>query len=347
MDNTAPNSNMIIGDELCGEDLTTGTRNTFIGRGAGIDVTSGSGNTCIGDGAGFALGTGSFNTFIGRENRGGAGATEKCTMVGADAGNNGVANDETVCIGYQAGNANSGAKPYGDNSVLIGNHACPGTSGDANVIAIGHSALGQGANTAVIGDANIVSLATGGNGVCELGTSAKGFKALTLKNAFTSGSTGNGTSFSITDSNGSPRKHLKLYNAGGLQTGHDETDFYILSTTLRIGANAGNMGTRVLSASLTAVNIAFFPEAGTQQTFTMELKQAASSSYTITWPASATTYTDYYSSGTASVNILWAGGVKHTMSTANNAIDLVQFVMVHTASGTKTIYASVIGQAFA
>ena len=108
------------------------------------------------------------------------------------------------------------------------------------------------------------------------------------------------------------------------------------------------MGTRILSANLTAVNIAFYPEAGTQQVFTMELVQAAASSYTITWPSTATGYSGYYGGTTySSIPIKWAGGVKHTMSTANDAIDLVQFVMIHGASGARTIYASVIGQAFA
>jgi len=322
---------------------TTASKNTAIGAGA-LAATSGSSNTAVGKEAAMQT-TGVENTIVGC-----AAAQGNCGSYNAALGFEALKSQTSggdgynTAIGWKAGDS---LTTTGKGVYIGGASAASAASGVSNEIAIGYAAVGQGSLTATIGASTCVSLASGGDGICELGTSSNGFKALTLKNAFTNGNTGNGTSFSITDSNGTPRKHLKLYNAGGLQLGHDQTDFYITGTTLRIGANAGGMGNRLLSISLDTVEIGFFPEAGTQQAFTMELVQAAASSYTITWPSSATTYTDYYSSGSAAANILWAGGVKHTMSTANDAIDLVQFVMVHGANGVKVIYASVIGQAYA
>jgi len=322
---------------------TTASKNTAIGAGA-LAATSGASNTAVGKEAAMQT-TGVENTIVGC-----AAAQGNCGSYNAALGFEALKSQTSggdgynTAIGWKAGDSLTST---GKGVYIGGASAASAASGVSNEIAIGYAAVGQGSLTATIGASTCVSLASGGDGICELGTSSNGFKALTLKNAFTNGNTGNGTSFSITDSNGTPRKHLKLYNAGGLQLGHDQTDFYITGTTLRIGANAGGMGNRLLSTSLDTVEIGFFPEAGTQQAFTMELVQAAASSYTITWPSSATTYTDYYSSGSAAANILWAGGVKHTMSTANDAIDLVQFVMVHGANGVKVIYASVIGQAYA
>jgi len=102
--------------------LTSGYKNTFVGKGAGDSVNSGYYNTLLGSDAADAMSTGFLNTVIGL----GAGA-------------------------------NDVALTTGDYNTLLGALADTSISDAQNQIVIGYNALGHGNNIAVIGDTNITA----------------------------------------------------------------------------------------------------------------------------------------------------------------------------------------------
>ena len=90
-----------------GEELTSGTRNTFIGAYSGDDTTTADDNTCVGWESGHTISTGDDNTLIGTE-----------------AGQDVSTGSNNTCLGHDAGRSNSpsGSITTGDNNVVLGNN---------------------------------------------------------------------------------------------------------------------------------------------------------------------------------------------------------------------------------
>jgi len=123
--NTA-NRNIGLGD-FAGQNLTTGARNVFIGaQGAGSQLTTGSFNVMVGYQAGYWQTTSNYNVIIGNE-------AARVTSGGSNVTN------LVDCV-------------------FIGNETHPSGTSVSNEIAIGNDAIGQGANTIMLGDSLITDL---------------------------------------------------------------------------------------------------------------------------------------------------------------------------------------------
>jgi hypothetical protein len=171
---TSGYQNVAVGDNA-GKSLTTGTLNTAIGSNAFALATTGTGNTAFGFDALSALLIGTVNTCIGRGS-GSKVTSSGNTFVGAFSGNTTNTGGDNTAIGYNAIVSNT----TGSNLVAIGHtagqyHANGSTSlttaansiyigyqvrgfnnSDSNSIVIGYQAIGEGANTVVIGNSSTV-----------------------------------------------------------------------------------------------------------------------------------------------------------------------------------------------
>jgi hypothetical protein len=138
--------------------LSSGTHNTFVGWRSGANLTSGISNVFLGANAGSSN-NGSANTFIGRDAGAGlTGTTSNNTFIGNDAGGGITTGANNVCVGRFGGRylANgSSALTTPTNSVYVGPDS-RGTNSDSNSIVIGYQAIGEGANTVVIGNSSTV-----------------------------------------------------------------------------------------------------------------------------------------------------------------------------------------------
>jgi hypothetical protein len=170
-------TNLIIGDSVTGEDLTNGFRNLFIGAEAGKEVTNNAGVICIGHSAGSYGTTADGMISIGYQSRGSAGG--KTVILGRDAGSE-SGGQLSVIIGYRAGRIDAGGNThyFGTNCTMIGAHTKPLADNNSNSIAIGYNAIGHGANTAVIGDANITQIDPHSDRGCNLGQVSYEFDAV-------------------------------------------------------------------------------------------------------------------------------------------------------------------------
>jgi hypothetical protein len=144
--NTTGNSNVAVGFESLNNN-TGGNGNVAVGKEA-LSACTGSNNTGTGSLALQNLSTGAQNTGIGRQ------ALQNATT--------GLCN---VGIGHIAGSLVVGgaANTAPDVSVFIGGSTKSKTNSDTNQIVIGHNAIGEGSNTARIGNTSVTQLHVGGN----------------------------------------------------------------------------------------------------------------------------------------------------------------------------------------
>ena len=422
----------------------TATTNVMVTDGDIVTMT-GQQNTIIGAEPRTAMTT-NLNTRVGmRAGKGSSGANT--TMVGAMSGEGASSGTGVVLLGYYAGNAgaggyctgvgqqalagnqsggtyNTGVGSTAGNAITTGDqNVCIGAGSDAaatesNQIAIGYEAIALAENTAVIGDANIISLATGGNGVCSLGTSSKTFKeafitqgliqhtvtddcwpaasslivggtnnaGIYIKAASSAYSStvafadGVGTSaesiggalqyvhasdiFRIYTKWAGSNEYIVRMNEYGAQkfrnslaqdstARDDDTDTdrpaYLATTsstndTLILDYDFGTVAEVTLTNNITAIKVWNAPPHGSSQTMTVKIKQHSTA---VTLSYSSVTISDGAPGTTKAGNLLWAGGVAHTLSTADNAIDIVQFTCMPHGDTNRDIYGAVIGQAFA
>lgn len=190
--NTA-NNNTYVG-ALCGDSITTGTRNVAMGKdalggtsatnvddsvilgyAAGAELTTGDNNVFVGSGAGDGVTSGSGNVAIGKDAFGATTTGANNVCMGLNAGL--VLNTSNVVyIGSGAGDASTG----GANSVYIGKDA-----GGANVSGTDNTYVGYqaglaatGSNNSFFGNGAGAGLTSGGNNV-GLGFGAMGQYATT------------------------------------------------------------------------------------------------------------------------------------------------------------------------
>jgi len=140
MQNSTADNSVAIGK--CTLRSATGNSNTAIGAQALQGMTSGENNFGLGAIAGFALQTGNSNVFIGQ-----------------DASRYKVSGNNDVAIGKRAGRCYaSGNRTSGADNIFIGQDTKAGTNGGSNEIVIGCGAVGQGTNTAMIGNSSTTHL---------------------------------------------------------------------------------------------------------------------------------------------------------------------------------------------
>jgi hypothetical protein len=171
---TTASQNVCVGNNA-GKSLTTGTLNTSIGSDAFTAATTGGGNTVVGFGALVSLVSGTVNTCVGR----GAGAvltSSGNSYVGAFSGSSATSGGDNTAIGYNSlvsittgsnliavGHSAGQYHANGSttlttaaNSIYIGYQVRGYNNSDSNSIVIGYQAIGEGANTVVVGNSSTV-----------------------------------------------------------------------------------------------------------------------------------------------------------------------------------------------
>ena len=100
------------------------------------------------------------------------------------------------------------------------------------------------------------------------------------------------------------------------------------SGTVTLDLAQGNFFEFTLTENVTGWTFSNLASSGTASSWIIKITQHASSAKTVAYPAA----------------IKWAGGTDHVMSTATGSIDIVSMFTID--SGT-TIYANIVGKAFA
>jgi hypothetical protein len=150
--------NTFVGAQA-GQSTTTSGSNTFVGLNSGTNNTTGSSNTAVGRSSLQACTTGYNNTIVGMNAGLAISSGTDNSVLGIQAGQSITTGTHNVCMGRDAGSfhANgSTALTTPTNSVYIGFGSRGFNNSDSNSIVIGHIAIGEGANTAVIGNSSTV-----------------------------------------------------------------------------------------------------------------------------------------------------------------------------------------------
>lgn len=150
--NSSSNGNTLIGYQV-GYFLTSGTLNVALGKDSLAALTSGSGNFGLGSRAVFTNSTGNHNVAVGTE------ALEFATnglntAIGGFAGKNLAAVSYNTAIGFEAARYHadgSTALTGAQSSTYIGSRCRGKNNSDSNSTVIGADAIGDGANTTVLG----------------------------------------------------------------------------------------------------------------------------------------------------------------------------------------------------
>jgi hypothetical protein len=150
--NSSSNGNTLIGYQV-GFFLTSGQLNVGLGKDSLGSLTSGSSNFGLGSRSVFTNSTGNHNVGIGTE------ALENVTSglntaVGGFAGKHLAAVSYNTCLGFEAGryHANGSTSLTGaQSSTYLGSRCRGKDNSDSNSIVIGADAIGDGANTTVLG----------------------------------------------------------------------------------------------------------------------------------------------------------------------------------------------------
>ena len=172
---TSGGENTAIGN-LCLENLTTGGRNFAAGIYALRNVSTGSSNIGIGYIALTGITTSSFNSAVGANSLGsctsgqyntglgygsGGGITTGSYNVnlGANCGEAITTGSNNVVLGWQCARFIADGTTLAatlNNSIYIGYQARAFNNSDSNSIVIGYQAIGEGANTTVVGNSSTV-----------------------------------------------------------------------------------------------------------------------------------------------------------------------------------------------
>ena len=150
--------NTFVGAQA-GQKTTTSSSNTFVGLNSGTNNTTGSSNTAVGRSSLLACTTGYNNTAVGPFSGQSITSGTDNSLLGIQAGQSITTGTHNVCMGRDAGafHANgSTALTTPTNSVYIGFGSRGLNNSDSNSIVIGHIAIGEGANTVVIGNSSTV-----------------------------------------------------------------------------------------------------------------------------------------------------------------------------------------------
>ena len=100
------------------------------------------------------------------------------------------------------------------------------------------------------------------------------------------------------------------------------------SGTVTLDLAQGNFFEFTLTENVTGWTFSNLASSGTASSWIIKITQHASSAKTVAYPSA----------------VKWAGGTDHVMSTATGSIDIVS---MFTIDGGTTIYANIVGKAFA
>ena len=100
------------------------------------------------------------------------------------------------------------------------------------------------------------------------------------------------------------------------------------SGTVTLDLAQGNFFEFTLTENVTGWTFSNLASSGTASSWIIKITQHASSAKTVAYPA----------------GVKWAGGTDHVMTVTNNAVDIIS---MFTIDGGTTIYANIVGKAFA
>ena len=100
------------------------------------------------------------------------------------------------------------------------------------------------------------------------------------------------------------------------------------SGTVTLDLAQGNFFEFTLTENVTGWTFSNLASSGTASSWIIKITQHASSAKTVAYPSA----------------VKWSGGYDHVMSTATDAVDIVS---MFTIDGGTTIYANIVGKAFA
>ena len=186
-DLTTADTTVMIGYDA-GTKVTGASRCVFVGIEAGLEVTTSNNVTCVGQKSGEHAGndctyigraagqnsTSANNVAVGSGALSASGNPTNSVAVGKDAGLN-ATNTATTFVGYRAGQTLTS----GQKCTFIGADASAGSTATAdNQTVIGANAAAHGANTVVIGNADVTSIDSHSDQTVDLGTTAYEFDAV-------------------------------------------------------------------------------------------------------------------------------------------------------------------------
>jgi hypothetical protein len=163
--NISGSANTSMGASSLGA-LVTGNSNTAIGINSMVLLNGGNRNVAVGSGSLSTATTGNGNTAIGHNSLGNTTTTNFNTAVGQESLANITTGSTNTGIGNEAGKFTSDgttANATGNFSVFIGDSAKAQANAQSNQIVIGYDAIGNGSNTATIGNTTTTALHVGGN----------------------------------------------------------------------------------------------------------------------------------------------------------------------------------------
>jgi hypothetical protein len=141
--------------------------NTAIGAGSLYNNTANE-NTAIGFNSLYNNTNGQSNIGVGVQTLNNNQQGKYNIAIGNASLSRNIDGDNNLSIGRLSGGAAVGFNDAGESSIFIGNNTLANANAETNQIVIGHEAIGNGSNTATIGDANITDVYFGSTGVAQI-----------------------------------------------------------------------------------------------------------------------------------------------------------------------------------
>ncbi len=158
--------NTIFGTGAGASASLSGAHNTIFGTNAGQNNTTAAANTLIGSGAGAGVTTGGSNIYIGRDAGSNNQTSSLNTAIGVFAMLNHNTGTHNIVIGFNSArylaDGTTNATSF-DSCVYLGNSIKVTSSGVSNEIILGFNAIGNGSNTATLGNTSITNTYLRGN----------------------------------------------------------------------------------------------------------------------------------------------------------------------------------------
>jgi hypothetical protein len=200
--------------------VNSGSNNIFFGGNSGRDTSTGGNNIFIGFQAGRFNTTGTINTFIGADAGLNTTTSASNSFFGGSSGRNNTTGNENSGFGFNAGRENTTgtqnaffgvaagrfiadgttANTITNNSVFLGSQSRALADNQTNQIVIGHTAIGLGSNTTVIGNSSttfgrwfgnlLVGTSTNAGFALDVNGTARVTGAITGTSTLTLGQTG-------------------------------------------------------------------------------------------------------------------------------------------------------------
>jgi hypothetical protein len=256
--------NVGVGGNIGTNQFFRGGLNTFIGWNIGIDTVTTTASNNIAIGYHSFRANGNNNTVIGNHINRPTGSFSQNVNIGDNSMFSHTTGNQNVSLGFQAGRYQSDGTTANDgssNSIFIGTNSRALSSSQTNQIVIGHTAIGLGSNTTVIGNSSTATTALFGN--VGIGTTsptsrleivsssaANYLEALRVTNAGDSVGTSTGIRLQVASAaNVSAGAEIRAIRTNSPTGGGSDLVFYTSPSTNTFSERWKILGTGVLEAT--------------------------------------------------------------------------------------------------